>query len=78
MHVRKQRTHHCGLTNIDFRTKGDYGSVDKFNPSLKFADVGTMTKSNFKPRIPSEANLKDKWQTTGGWLLQKNSNPKEE
>jgi hypothetical protein len=50
MNVRKQRTHQCGLTNVDFRTKGDYTSVDRFNPTLKYADVGTMNKSLFKPR----------------------------
>ena len=55
MNVRKQRTHQCGLTNIDYRTKGDSQSVDHFNASLKFADVGTMGKSLFKPRQSSEA-----------------------
>lgn len=48
MNVRKQRTHQCGLTNIDFRTKGDVNAVDKFTPSLKYTDMGTMTKTNFK------------------------------
>ena len=57
MNVRKQRTHQCGLTNVDFRTKGDFASADRFNPSLKYADVGTMGKSTFKQRVPSEAPL---------------------
>lgn len=70
MNVRKQRTHQCGLTNVDFRTKGDFQSADRFNPSLKFADVGTMGKSTFKQRVPSEAPLKDRWKTQGGWLIQ--------
>ena len=48
MNVRKQRTHQCGLSNIDFRTKGDAGAVDKYNPTLKFADTGTMNKHGFK------------------------------
>ena len=45
MNVRKQLTHHCGLANIDFRTKGDAENNERYNPSLKFADLGTMTKS---------------------------------
>jgi hypothetical protein len=68
MNVRKQRTHHCGLTNVDFRTKGDFANVDRYNPSLKYADVGTMNKSLFKPRQNSEAPFNEKWKTSGGWL----------
>jgi hypothetical protein len=30
MNIRKERTHQCGLTNLDFRTKGDIDSLDKF------------------------------------------------
>jgi hypothetical protein len=37
-----------------------------------------MSKTGFKQRLPSEATLKEKWQTTGGWLLQKNADPKDE
>lgn len=48
MNVRKQRTHQCGLSNIDFRTKGDQIAQDRYNPSMKFADVGTMSKHGFK------------------------------
>ncbi len=48
MHARKQRTHQCGLTNIDFRTKGDQVAQDRYNPTMKFADVGTMSKHGFK------------------------------
>jgi hypothetical protein len=52
MNVRKQRQHQCGLTNVDFRTKGDINSVDRFNPSLKYTDMGTMSKTNFKHALP--------------------------
>ena len=48
MHARRQRTHQCGLTNIDFRTKGDQAAQDRYNPTMKFADVGTMSKHGFK------------------------------
>lgn len=36
------------MTNVDYRTKGDQGAVDRYNPSLKFADTGTMNKHGFK------------------------------
>ncbi len=68
MNVRKQRTHQCGLTNIDHRTKGDFASVDRYAPSLAYADVGSMTKSHFKPRQSSEVPFTEKWRTNGGWL----------
>lgn len=48
MNVRKQRQHQCGLSNIDFRTKGDQLAQDRYNPNMKFADVGTMSKHGFK------------------------------
>ena len=48
MNVRKQRTHQCGLTNVDFRTKGDSSALDKFQPNMKYADAGTMGKASFR------------------------------
>jgi hypothetical protein len=30
MKLRKERTHQSGLTNVDFRTKGDLDKVDHF------------------------------------------------
>jgi len=48
MNVRKPRQHQCGLSNIDFRTKGDQLAVDRYNPTMKFADTGTMNKHGFK------------------------------
>lgn len=48
MNRRKDRTHYCGLTNIDYRTKGDFDALTTFKPDLKFADFGTMGKTAFK------------------------------
>lgn len=75
MNVRKQRTHQCGLTNIDFRTKGDVQSVDRFHANLKYTDMGTMTKTNFKYPVAPDADLKEKWKTQGGWLSRKKPDP---
>jgi len=45
MNIRKERLHQCGLTNMDYRTKGDQDNNDRYHPSLKYADFGTMGKS---------------------------------
>lgn len=75
MNVRKQRTHQCGLTNVDFRTKGDMQSVDRYNANLKYTDMGTMSKTNFKHAIPADADLTERWKTQGGWLPMKRADP---
>ena len=56
MNVRRQRTHQCGLTNVDFRTKGDAAALEKFQPNMKYADAGTMGKAGFKLN-PAPASL---------------------
>ena len=33
MKIRRERIHQSGLTNIDYRTKGDLDKVDHFQPS---------------------------------------------
>ena len=71
MNVRKPRAHQCGLTNVDFRTKGDTASVDRYNPSLKYSDMGTMSKTKFKHALPDDTDLKERWKTQGGWLPMK-------
>lgn len=75
MNVRKQRQHQCGLTNIDFRTKGDNAATDRYNPTLKYAEVGTMSKANFKNLI-NESNTTDQWKTKGGWMPVKARDPR--
>jgi hypothetical protein len=55
MNIRKDRTHGCGLSNLDFRTKGDYEKIEKYQPDLKFADMGTMGKTSFKYHPPAES-----------------------
>jgi hypothetical protein len=59
MNIRRDRTHNCGLTNMDFRTKGDFESLERYQPSLKFANFGTMGKSQYK-RLSSAADFKEK------------------
>jgi hypothetical protein len=51
---------------MDFRTKGQLDSVDHFEPSLKFMDFGTMSKTQYK-RMPSAATFKEQIAISGGW-----------
>lgn len=37
--------------------------------------MGTMSKTNFKHQLPSNADLKERWKTQGGWLPQTKSDP---
>jgi hypothetical protein len=45
--------------------------VDRYNPSLKYTDMGTMSKTKFKPALPAETDAKEQWKTQGGWLPMK-------
>lgn len=73
MKIRRERTHQSGLTNLDFRTKGQLDNVDHFEPSLKFTDFGTMSKTQYK-RMPSAATFKEQVAISGGWLNSKFQN----
>ena len=77
MKIRKDRTHQCGLTNLDFRTKGDVENLEKFHGSLKYADFGTMGKSQYK-RLSSAANFEDQLKITSGFKPLPKANPRNE
>ena len=70
MKIRRERTHQSGLTNIDFRTKGELNKADHYNPSLKYADFGTMKRSQYK-RNPSAGTFKEQVAQSAGWLHSK-------
>jgi hypothetical protein len=70
MKIRRERTHHSGLTNIDFRTKGELNKADHHNPSLKYADFGTMKRSQYK-RNPSASTFKEQVAQSAGWMHSK-------
>jgi hypothetical protein len=42
MNIRRERSHRCGHTNIDFRTKNDLDSIKTFMPWKTKKDFGTM------------------------------------
>ena len=75
MKIRRERTDQCGLTNIDFRTKGELDKVDHFNPSLKFTDFGTMSRTKYN-RMPSASSFKQQVAISGGWLNSKHIDQK--
>lgn len=47
MHIKKERTHHYGTSNIDFRTKRDDNGIKTYQPWLMGRHVGTMGLSDF-------------------------------
>lgn len=75
MIARKQRTHSCGLSNIDYRTKGDVGNADRLTPSLKYSEFGTMNKIGFKHPLSKDLPSTDTWKTNGGWIAQRKHDP---
>ena len=73
MNIKKERTHLSGLSNLDYRTKGDLAKVDHFQPNLKFSDFGTMNKTKYQ-RMPSAATFKEQVALSGGWQNSKYKN----
>ena len=51
MSLKRQRTHMCGFSNIDFRSKGEFENLKLFEPWKIPKDFGTMGKSNY--HLPS-------------------------
>lgn len=77
MNIRRDRLHQCGLTNLDFRTKGDIESLDRYQPSLRNTNFGTMGKSQYK-RLSSAVDFKDQVAMTSGFKHMMKLNPKAE
>jgi len=73
MNIRKDRMHQSGLTNLDFKAKGDLNRADHFNPSMKFSDFGTMSRTQYK-RVPSATTFKEQVALSGGWINSKYKN----
>jgi hypothetical protein len=48
MNKRKERTHHCGFTNIDFRSKNDLENLKIHQPWHQRTNFGTMGYSEYK------------------------------
>ena len=48
MSLRKDRIHQCGLSNIDFRSKGDIENLNFFEPWKTYTNhFGTMGNKNY-------------------------------
>jgi hypothetical protein len=48
MNIRKERTHRCGHSNIDFRSKKDTDSLQTYQPWKCKKEFGTMGYTDFK------------------------------
>ena len=79
MNLRKQRVIQSGLTNVDFKTKGDTQAVEKYQPNMKYADVGTMSKGGFKAMAGTfTTDPKEKMKLNSGWETAQLPDPKVE
>lgn len=78
MSLRKQRVIHSGLTNVDFKTKGDTLAVDRYNPDMKYADMGTMSKTGLKIMAQSDGDPMASLKLNSGWQTVKPADPKVE
>lgn len=56
MTIRRDRSHICGHTNIDFRTKNDTESIKTFMPWKQKREFGTMGNDLYK--LPYNENKK--------------------
>lgn len=77
MNIRRERTHQCGLTNIDYRTKGDVQSLDRYQANLKFADMGTMNRTGYNRGPDPSLTFKEQVKNAGGWGTQRKDDPKD-
>lgn len=73
MNIRKERMHQSGLTNLDFKSKGEFNKLDHFQPNLKYSDFGTMTKTMYK-RAPSASTFKEQVALSAGFHNSKYKN----
>lgn len=56
MTIRKERSHRCGHSNIDYRTKNDSESIKTFMPWKSKKEFGTMGNEHYK--LPFNDNKK--------------------
>ena len=75
MSLRRDRKHMCGLTNVDFRTKGDSESLRRFYPDLKGSNYGTMGHAALHFDLTAPVSVKEKIQVLSGLTSPKRPNP---
>lgn len=75
MQLRRDRTHNCGLTNVDFRSQKDKEKVSLFHDPYKSTYFGTMGRSQLL-NIKSPDNNKEKLSITSGFHLYNKPNQK--
>ena len=77
MNIRKERMHQCGLTNLDFKTKGDSEMMSVYRDGPKNLNFGTMGRTAYK-RTTSAANFKEQIATISGRKHPVVANPRTE
>jgi Ca2+-binding EF-hand superfamily protein len=77
MQIRKDRTHQCGLSNIDFKTRKDEEGAKLFKEDFRNTMVGTMGKSGMK-KLLKPANQNTSLKIASGFYLPQPPNPKKD
>lgn len=57
MNIRRERSHRCGHTNIDFRTKNDQDAIRTFMPWKQKKEFGTMGNDFYKLNFTEKKKL---------------------
>jgi Ca2+-binding EF-hand superfamily protein len=74
MQIRKERTHQCGLSNIDFKTRKDEEGFKTFKEDFRSTQFGTMGKTALK-KLYKPSDEKSHLKVTAGFQLAQPPNP---
>jgi hypothetical protein len=76
MQLRKDRAHHCGLSNLDFRTQKDSENLTKYQEDFKKKSFGTMGRIGIK-QVKAPTSEKEKRKLKAGFILEGSPNPRD-
>ena len=70
MQVKKERTHQCGLSNIDFRRLNDAPNIKKFQDDMRCTNFGLMGRNGVPYVFGSgDGNKRDNLLVKTGFTL---------
>ena len=78
MNVRKQRTHQCGISNLDFRTKRDFENVERFQGDLSKTNFGFFGRQALRSMRSTVRDVtpKEKLKITSGFQVPVDYDPR--
>lgn len=77
MHVKKERTHQCGLSNIDFRRLNDKQGIQRFQDDMRSTNFGLMGRNGIHNQVnSSDYNRRESLQLHSGFKMPEPPNPR--